>query len=85
MFAIIGIVIVFGAIVAGYLMEKGQLAVLIQPAELIIIGGAALGTLLIANPPASTADNGQLRADLHELWRRIAALNAPDATGTMRG
>ena len=50
MFAIIGIVIVFGAIVAGYLMEKGQLAVLIQPAELIIIGGAALGTLLIANP-----------------------------------
>ena len=50
MFAIIGIVIVFGAIVAVYLMEKGQLAVLIQPAELIIIGGAALGTLLIANP-----------------------------------
>ncbi|HTJ30993.1 MAG TPA: flagellar motor stator protein MotA [Acidobacteriaceae bacterium] len=50
MFAIIGIVMVFGAIVAGYLMEKGNLAVLVQPAELIIIGGAALGTLLIANP-----------------------------------
>jgi chemotaxis protein MotA len=50
MFAIIGIVVVFGAIVAGYLMEKGNLAVLVQPAELIIIGGAALGTLLIANP-----------------------------------
>ena len=26
MFAIIGIVVVFGAIVAGYLMEKGNLA-----------------------------------------------------------
>jgi chemotaxis protein MotA len=50
MFAIIGIVVVFGAIVAGYLMEKGNLLVLMQPAELIIIGGAALGTLLIANP-----------------------------------
>ena len=50
MFAIIGIVVVFGAIVAGYLMEKGNLLVLVQPAELIIIGGAALGTLLIANP-----------------------------------
>jgi chemotaxis protein MotA len=50
MFAILGIVVVFGAIVAGYLMEKGSLLVLMQPAELIIIGGAALGTLLIANP-----------------------------------
>jgi chemotaxis protein MotA len=50
MFAIIGIVVVFGAIVAGYLMEHGKLAVLMQPAELIIIGGAALGTLFIANP-----------------------------------
>ncbi len=50
MFALIGIVIVIGAIVGGYLMEKGNLTVLIQPAELVIIGGAALGTLLIANP-----------------------------------
>jgi chemotaxis protein MotA len=50
MFAIIGIVLVFGAVVAGFLMEKGHLAVLVQPAELIIIGGAAIGTLLIANP-----------------------------------
>ncbi len=50
MFAIIGLVVVFGAILGGYLMENGPLAVLVQPAELIIIGGAALGTLLIANP-----------------------------------
>jgi chemotaxis protein MotA len=50
MFAIIGIVVVFGAIVGGYLMEHGNLLVLLQPAELIIIGGAALGTMLIANP-----------------------------------
>jgi chemotaxis protein MotA len=50
MFAIIGIVIVFGCIVAGYLMEHGNLLVLLQPAELVIIGGAALGTVLVANP-----------------------------------
>jgi chemotaxis protein MotA len=50
MFAIIGILVVFGAVVAGYLMEHGHLAVLVQPAELLIIGGAGVGTLLIANP-----------------------------------
>ena len=51
MFAIIGILVVFGAVVGGYLMEKGNIGVLLQPAELVIIGGAAVGTVLIANPP----------------------------------
>jgi chemotaxis protein MotA len=50
MFAIIGILVVIGAVVGGYLMEHGKLLVLMQPAELVIIGGAAAGTLLIANP-----------------------------------
>jgi chemotaxis protein MotA len=50
MFAIIGIVIVFGAVIGGFLMEKGQMAVLMQPAELLIIAGASMGTLLVANP-----------------------------------
>jgi chemotaxis protein MotA len=50
MFAIIGILVVFGAVAAGYLMEHGNLKVLIQPAELVIIGGAAIGTVLVANP-----------------------------------
>ena len=50
MISIVGIVIVFGAVIGGFLMEKGKLAVLIQPAELVTIGGAALGTLLVANP-----------------------------------
>jgi chemotaxis protein MotA len=50
MFAIIGIVIVFGAVIGGFLMEKGHMAVLVQPAELLIIAGAATGTLLVANP-----------------------------------
>ncbi len=50
MFSIIGIVVVIGAVVGGYLMEHGNMKVLVQPAELVIIGGAALGTLLIGNP-----------------------------------
>src|ERR1700722_11013340 len=50
MFAIIGMLVVIGAILGGYLMEHGKILVLLQPAELVIIAGAALGTLLIANP-----------------------------------
>jgi chemotaxis protein MotA len=50
MWVIIGLVVVFGSIIGGFLMEKGNLLVLMQPAELIIIGGAALGTIFIANP-----------------------------------
>ena len=50
MFTIVGIIVVFGAVAAGYLMEHGNLRVLMQPAELIIIGGAAAGTVLISNP-----------------------------------
>jgi chemotaxis protein MotA len=50
MFAIIGIVVVFGSVLGGYLMEHGNVKVLIQPAELVVIGGAAIGTVLIANP-----------------------------------
>lgn len=50
MLAILGIVVVFGAVVGGYLMEKGKILVLLQPAELVIIAGAAAGTVLVANP-----------------------------------
>jgi chemotaxis protein MotA len=50
MISIVGILVVFGAVIGGFLMEKGQLGVLIQPAELVTIGGAALGTLVAANP-----------------------------------
>ena len=50
MFAIIGIVIVFGAVLGGFLMEKGPLLVLMQPSEFLIIAGAAVGTLVSANP-----------------------------------
>ncbi|OGP17195.1 MAG: flagellar motor stator protein MotA [Deltaproteobacteria bacterium GWA2_55_10] len=51
MFPVIGIVIVFGSIIGGYLFEQGNLYILLQPAELIIIGGAAVGSLIITCPP----------------------------------
>lgn len=50
MLAIIGILVVIAAILGGYLLEKGHLLVLFQPAELVIIGGSAFGTMLVANP-----------------------------------
>jgi chemotaxis protein MotA len=50
MFAIIGILIVFGAVLGGFLMEKGPVLVLMQPSEFLIIVGAGLGTLLSGNP-----------------------------------
>ncbi|PKK82851.1 MAG: flagellar motor stator protein MotA [candidate division Zixibacteria bacterium HGW-Zixibacteria-1] len=50
MLAIIGILVVAGAVLGGYMMEKGHLMVLMQPAEFLIIGGAALGSLLIGSP-----------------------------------
>lgn len=51
MFAIIGIVIVFGSILGGYLMHHGNVHVLYQPSEFVIIGGSALGALVVMCPP----------------------------------
>jgi len=48
-FLILGLFVVFASIYAGYSMHGGSIAVLIQVSEFIIIGGAALGALLIAN------------------------------------
>jgi chemotaxis protein MotA len=50
-FVIIGLAIVMGSILFGYTMHHGKVAVLIQVSEFIIIGGAALGAMVIGNPP----------------------------------
>ncbi len=47
---ILGIVIVAGSVVGGYLMAHGKLAILWQPAEYVTICGAAFGAFVIANP-----------------------------------
>ncbi len=47
MIIIVGALMVLGAVLAGFLWEGGKLGALIQPAELVVIGGAALGALVI--------------------------------------
>ena len=46
---IIGIVIVIGAVIGGYIAMGGHLEVLIQPFEAVIILGAAAGAYVIGN------------------------------------
>ncbi len=53
---IIGIVMVLGSCISGYMLAGGVLMALFQPFELLIIGGAALGAMFISNPmPLSLA------------------------------
>jgi chemotaxis protein MotA len=46
----IGFLGVLGAVVGGYILAHGNLSVLFQPAEIIIIFGAATGALVISSP-----------------------------------
>jgi chemotaxis protein MotA len=50
MLLIAGLVVVFASVVGGYLMAGGALLVLNQPSEFLVIGGAAIGTLLVSTP-----------------------------------
>lgn len=50
MLFIIGAIIVVGCVLGGYVLHGGNLAVLWQPTEILIIGGAAMGAFIIANP-----------------------------------
>jgi chemotaxis protein MotA len=50
MFLIIGIVIVLACVIGGFLMINGPLHTLVQPSEFVVIGGAAFGAMLAANP-----------------------------------
>ena len=50
MLVIIGWVVVLGCVIGGYVAAGGHLAVLFQPFELLIIGGAAVGAFITGNP-----------------------------------
>jgi len=47
---IIGALIIIACVLGGYSMAHGDMSALWQPAEMIIILGAGLGTLVVANP-----------------------------------
>ena len=49
--SIVGGVFILVCVVMGYLLEGGHFAALIQPLEILIIGGAALGTLIMCASP----------------------------------
>ncbi len=46
----LGIAIVLFSVVGGYIFSHGQLVMLFQPYEFLIIGGAAFGAFVIASP-----------------------------------
>jgi len=46
----VGILIVFGCVLGGFAMAGGHMPILIQPPELVVIVGAAFGTLVISSP-----------------------------------
>ncbi len=50
MLVIIGWVVVTASVLGGYVGLGGNLAVLMQPFELVIIGGAAVGSFIAGNP-----------------------------------
>ena len=48
MFLIIGLVVVVGSVIGGYMMHHGKVGVLWQPTEFIIILGAGIGSMIMA-------------------------------------
>ncbi|PAU60773.1 flagellar motor stator protein MotA [Pseudomonas sp. PIC25] len=51
---IIGIIVVFASVLGGFVLSGGKIGALIHPFEVLIIGGAALGGFLQANPGSTT-------------------------------
>ncbi len=49
MFVIIGYIIVFSSVIGGFIFAGGHVAALLQPAEFIIIVGAAVGAFITAH------------------------------------
>jgi len=59
--SIVGVIVVFGAVIGGFAMAGGNLMVLFQPVELLIIGGSAAGSLLIS------CSTSQLKRIIHAI------------------
>jgi len=59
MFFIIGFIVVFGAVLGGYMGAGGHLSVLWQPFEFVIIFGAMIGAFIIGNPKQVLAGVGK--------------------------
>lgn len=49
MFVILGYLVVIGSVLGGYMLAGGHLHSLMQPLELLMIGGGALGAFVVSN------------------------------------
>lgn len=54
MLILLGYVVVIASVLGGYMIVGGQLGVLMQPAEVVIICGAALGAFIVSNNGKTT-------------------------------
>jgi chemotaxis protein MotA len=52
MITLVGFVVVIGSVLGGFLMAGGNPAALLQPSEIVVIMGTALGTVLVSTPAA---------------------------------
>lgn len=50
MIKIVGILVVLGSVLGGYILSGGHIMAIVQPFEVLIIGGAAFGAFLQSNP-----------------------------------
>jgi chemotaxis protein MotA len=50
-FVIVGYLIVLGSVFGGFVLAGGHLASMMQPLELLMIGGAAVGAFFVGNSP----------------------------------
>lgn len=53
MIKIVGILVVLGSVLGGFLLSGGHIMAIVQPFEVLIIGGAAFGAFLQSNPAAT--------------------------------
>jgi chemotaxis protein MotA len=63
MIIIIGFVIIVGCVIGGFMAEHGPVERLFQPYELLIIGGAGLGTFIMSNSMKVLKDSGKALGD----------------------
>jgi len=70
MLLFVGLAVVTGAVIGGYLMEGGSLHLLNQPAEFLIIAGSSAGILLISTPMST----------LGEMMKQVKRLLTPAPT-----
>lgn len=64
MIVIVGCLVVLGCVLGGFAMAGGHVAALVHPSEIVTIGGASLGALIVMSPGKVLVDmvRGVLRA-----------------------